>query len=247
MRKQLALIIAASMIGGVFLIEAYTYFAYPATKYAPKGLPPLAIGVYRYEFFKDGLRIGSYIFCVDRIGQYKGQDAYFTSSHTYITYRNTSMDLVTTYVFNTRLNPLEYRLNATLPDYHQTITCIFEGNTVDATLQLDNNSIQRIVDLPTDSVLIDYNMLGHWDLFFKSFELVPSKRVSFTAFIPQLLDKKEVEVVIDKETRTINVGGVDYDCRVVKNTESSSVFYLYNGSLIMLEDLEQGIAIIKGP
>ena len=107
MRIRWLTIIGAIILGAVILFEIYSYFTFPSINYAPKTLPQLQIGVSSYDFFKDDARVGSYVFSVDRLGQYKGQTAYFTSSHTSVVTNNVTIELDTIYIFSDKLKPLD--------------------------------------------------------------------------------------------------------------------------------------------
>jgi len=248
LRKLWIVIIATAIVGGAALVDFYGSLLYPRTKYEPEGLPPLAVGVEReYDFFKDGERVGRYVFWVERIGPYKGQTAYFTRSLTFVVYHETVIKLETVYIFNENLAPLEYRLNATLGEDRESITCFFDGWKVDASLRMADRTVENKFDLPADTVLIDTNMLGHWELFLKSFNLVPSSRVKFTMFVPQALDATPMELVIDKEKETLTLNGVNYECQLVRVPDLNLTFYIYNGDLLKLEESEQQIEVVAAP
>lgn len=239
------LVFAAAIVGGAALFEIYSYMIYPFKTYASEGLPPLAVGVeHEYDFFKDGEQVGRYVFWVERIGRYKGETAYFSRSLTFIVYQETAIELETVYIFNEDLNPLEYRLNASLGEDRQSIVCILEGWTVDASLEMQDRSLDREVELPVDTVLIDTNMLGHWELFFRSFEPPQGKRVRFTMFVPQLLDIKSTVLVVDKRKETLTLNGVPYECQVVRASDLNIIFYLHDGNLLKLEESVQNIEVV---
>jgi len=246
LRKLWILVFAAAIVGGSVFIEYYVSLKYPVTNYAPKGLPPLPVGVkHDYDFFKEGEKVGRYVFWVEGVGEHEGQTTYFTRSLTSVVYEDTVIELETVYLFNSNLNPLEYRLNATLGEDHQSIVCLFDGWNVNASVEMEDNTLDRDVELPLDTVLIDTNMLGHWDLLFKSFDLVAGKRVRFTMFVPQALDMTPIELVVDKGTETLTLSGVTYECQVVRATTLNLTFYLHNGDLLELEESTQNIEIIS--
>lgn len=246
MRKLWILVISAAIVGGVILVETYLSSLYPVTEYAPEGLPPLAVGVeHDYDFFKDGKLVGEYVFWVEKVGVYHGQTAYITRSLTSVVHQETAIELETVYIFNEDLSPLEYRLNVTLGEDRQSIVCLFEGWKVAASLETEDSLVERELELPVDTVLIDNNMLGHWELFFKSFEPVPGKRVKFTMFVPQILDMKPMELVVDRQRETLTLSGVAYECLVVRAPKLNLIFYLHDGDLLKLEESEQNLEITR--
>ncbi|UCH57100.1 MAG: hypothetical protein JSV18_07135, partial [Candidatus Bathyarchaeota archaeon] len=170
-RNRLIALFFFVIIGGLVAFEYWSGTLYPEIGFEPGALPPLAIGVERtYDYYKEDVRVGSYVFRVESKGLYAGETAYFTSSRTSVTYEDKPVEIETVYIFSEELEPLEYRLNASLGDDKQRIACLFEGWSVDASLVWGETRVEEPLELPEGSVLIDYFMLGHWELLFKSFE-----------------------------------------------------------------------------
>jgi hypothetical protein len=243
MRKSWSLLIMVIIFGGLAAMEIYDYFIFLQTSYEPRELPTLEVGRREFSIFKDNELVGSYIFWVDGVGEYKGQTAYFTHAQTSVAYKNKTLDLRTAYVFNDKLNPLDYSLNATVDGEGQTLVAVFNGWNVSIAITEMNNTINKSIELPVNSVLIDNNNFGHWDLFLRSFDLVSGRRIAFTAFVPQYLDKIEDEIVVDSDVKTITISGIDYACTVARTTKQDLVFYIYRGSLVRLDEPNQNMSI----
>lgn len=244
MRKIWIIAIAAAVAGAFALIEISSSILYPVVKYEPKGLPPLQVGVERhYDFFKDGERVGQYVFWIEEEGSYGGRSAYSTRSLTSVVYRGTSIELESIYIFDEDLKPIEYRLNATLGADHQSIVALFDGWSVETSLKTEGNTVERELELPVNTVLIDTNMVGHWDIFLKSFEPAPGKRVAFNMYVPQILDATPMELMLDREERTLTLNGLSYKCHVIRIPDLNLLLYLSEGDLIQLEESEQNIVI----
>ena len=244
MRKLWIIGVAAAIFGVLFFMEFYTSLRFPVTKYVPMGLPPLPVAERNYDFFKDGEKVGSYIFRVEEVRDYEGQPAYFTSSLTSVVSDDTVIELETIYIFSVKLNPLEYRLNATIGEEHQSIACVFDGWNVYASTEMEGSRVEREMELPVDTVLIDTNMVGHWDFFFKSFDPGVGKRVGFTMFVPQALNTASMELIVDKGTKMLTINGVDYECQVVRVSKLDLTFYLHNDDVLKLEESNQNIVIV---
>jgi len=248
LRKLWILVVAAAIFGGMALFEIYVSLLYPVTSYVPKGLPTLAVGVeHGYDFFKDGELVGSYVFWVERIAPYKGQTAYFTRSTTSVAYHETVIELETVYIFNENLNPLKYRLNATLSDDRQSIICLFEGWTVNTSLKMEEGGMEKVLEFPVNTVLVDNNMLGQWELLFKSFDLIPGKRVRVNIFIPQALDMRSMDLVVDRGKKTLKLNDIAFECQVVRAPDLNLFFYIHEGDLLKLEESVQNISISRSP
>lgn len=232
------------IIGGLAAFEYWSGTLYPEISFEPGTLQPLAIGVERtYDYYKEDVRVGSYMFRVESRGLYAGEMAYFTSSRTSVTYEEKSIEIETVYVFGEGLEPLEYRLNASLGDEEQQITCLFDNWSVDATLVWADGRVEEPLELPEDSVLIDHFMLGHWELLFNAFRPVPGRRFTVNAYMPQMLQYRPLEIYAEKKMSTVEIGGVEYDCSVLRAPELNLFFYIHEGEIIKLEDTEQFIVI----
>lgn len=244
MRKLWIIIILGAIFGGTVFFEIWRYVQYPIIEYSPVSLSSLPIGVEQeYDYFKEGERVGAYVFWVDEWEMYKVEKAYIIRSRTVVEHGSTGIELEAVYIFNENLVPIEYRLNVTLGEDRQVITCLFDGWNVNASLVMGDIVVNEPLELPEGTVLVDNFMLGHWDLFFKSFQPVSGKRFKFTAYIPQRLNYRVLELLADRKQRTLNLNGVDYECQVVRSPELNLVFYLSEGNLIQMEEIEQNIII----
>lgn len=244
MRKRWIAIFTVVIIGGLILLEVWFSSQFPSIEYEPGSLSPLVIGVeHKYDYFKEGELVGYYVFWVEALGIYKGKNAYFTRSRTSVEDSGTSIEINTLYIFDEHLAPLEYGLNASLGDDRQSIICLFDGWSVNASLELTDRTIEKALELPEHTVLVDNFMPGHWEFFFRSFPPVAGKRVKFNVYIPQFLGYKSMALMTDKETETLNLNGVDYECQVVRTLELDLVLYINDGNLIQMEETKQKIVI----
>jgi len=244
MRRIWVFVLSFAILGGATLFELWSSIQYPTIDLVPGAFPPLTIGVEReYDYFKDYERVGSYLFVVELRGMYEGTEAYFTRSRTSITYGEKSAEIESVYVFSEEFVPIEYRVNASIGGENQSLACFFEGRSVRGTFALGDNVIEESTELPWGTVLIDYQMLGHWDLLMKSSSLEPGKRYKVKAYIPQSLSHTSLELYAEKKEKTIEVGGVEYACSVVRATALNLVFYIHEGDIVQLEDTEQSIIV----
>ncbi len=244
--------IAFTVVASVaFLIEFYGSHLYPVASYEGGVLPPMKIGLkHRFDIYKDEQLVGHYTFWIVDVEERDGCRVYVTRSTTSVFYKGMNITIDTLYIFDESLNPIEYKLNATLGEKHERILCLFKGSMVNASLWRRDQMVNREVELPEDTVLIDTNMVGQWELFFKTFEFTPGRRVRFTVFIPQLTDKARIDVILDRKRESITINGVEYNCLVARVPELNLIFYLYEGQLIKLEqrrDNFEFIASVKAP
>ncbi|MCD6480363.1 hypothetical protein J7L65_06240 [Candidatus Bathyarchaeota archaeon] len=239
-------VIAFAIVASVaFLIEFYGSRLYPVTSYEAEVLPPLEVGMrHRFDIYKDEQLVGHYTFWIVDVEERDGCRVYVTRSRTTALYKGLNITIDTLYIFDELLNPIEYRLNATLGEEHQRILCLFNDSMVNASLWTKDQMMSREVKLSDDTVLIDTNMAGQWELFFNSFEFTPGRRVRFTMFIPQLMEKAKIDVILDRGRESINIGGVDYSCLVARAPDLNLIFYLYEGRLLKLEQTRDNFEFI---
>ncbi len=248
MKRIWVIVISLGIIGGVVVLEFWSNRQFPEIDFEPGTLPPLEVGVEReYDYFKNENKAGSYVFWVESKAPYGGGVAYFTRSNTSITYKYQSIKIETIYVFSEGLAPLEYRMNASLDGEDRFITCSFDGWSVDATLVLDESTLEESEELPEGTVLIGYYMLAHWDLLLKAFPPVPGKRFVVNAYVPQILTFRPMAVLTDAKPKTIRINGIDYECSVVRVPELNLDLYIHEGDVIKLHDIQESIVIsIRG-
>lgn len=228
-----------------FLIEFYGSRLYPLVHYEPEKPSTLKVGLRnRYDIYKDAQLVGHYIFWVVDIEEREKRRIYITRSRTSALYKGVNITIETLYIFDEEFNPIEYRLNATLGEEHQSILCLFNESLINASLMLKDQVVEREIELPKNTVLIDTNMVSQWELFFNSFEFTPGKRVRFTMFIPQLLDKARIDVILERKREDITLRGVEYPCQVARAPDLHLVFYLYEGRLLKLEQTKENVEII---
>ncbi len=247
-RNQLIALFFFIIIGGLTAFEYWSGTLYPEISFDPGTLPPQTVGVERtYDYYKEDVRVGSYVFTVESKGLYAGETAYFTRSKTSVMYEDRPVEIETVYIFGDGLEPLEYCLNASLGDDEQQITCLFDGWSVNASLVWGEINVVEPIELPENTVLIDYFMLGHWELLFKAFRPVPGRRFIVNAYMPQMLLYKPLEIYTDRRAEAVEIGGVEYECMVVRAPDLNLYFYIHDGEIIKLEDTEQFIVIsIRG-
>ena len=235
----------AIVASAAFLIEFYGSRLYPVTSYEARTLPLMKAGLrHRFDIYKDEELVGHYTFWIVDVEERDGCRVYVTRSRTSALCKGVNITIDTLYIFDELLNPIEYRLNATLGERHERILCLFKDSMVNASLWREGRWLNREVELPDDTVLIDTNMACQWELFFNSFEFTPGRRVRFIMFIPQLMDKARVDVILDRGRESIDIGGVEYSCLVARAPDLNLIFYLHEGRLLKLKQTRDNFEFI---
>ncbi|MGD2200949.1 MAG: hypothetical protein PVJ38_04885 [Candidatus Bathyarchaeota archaeon] len=252
MRKLWIIVISIAIVGGVALFEHWTALQFPIVDFEPTPLPELPIGQeWIYDYSVAGEVVGNYTYWVKSVGPYlHGEMGYFIGEVIY-TVRSTtsavrdgrSAELEALYVFTVELKPVDYRLNATLGGSLEQITCFFEKDKVLGRLETEGRVIEEPLDLPENSVLIDNLMVGHWDLLLKTFTPEPGKRIEIDVYVPQTLGFLDLEIIAEKNPRTITIGGDSLKARVIRVPELNLLLYLEGGDVIRMEETQQEITL----
>ncbi|UCD43930.1 MAG: hypothetical protein JSV27_07195 [Candidatus Bathyarchaeota archaeon] len=246
MRRATIIVLVAVILGGVVFFEYWSFSQFPKIDFELSPLEDLLVDVsWEYDYFKEDVKVGSYVWWVESKDTRDGETVYVARSRTSVEHEGKPVELVSVYVFSKMLVPLEYRLNVSLEGEEQFVECFFEGWSVIASLSMEGHRVEEPLTLEEGTVLVDYFMPGHWDLFFRAFTLPPGRRVAFNAYIPQVLAVNDLELVADKAPKTTTIDGTEYECNVVRAPEINIWFYFYEGDLIKMEDTEQNIVLSR--
>ncbi|MGD2142567.1 MAG: hypothetical protein PVH79_03695 [Candidatus Bathyarchaeota archaeon] len=256
MRKIWILAISVAIVGGVVLFEQWTALMFPMVEFEPSPLPELHIGrMFVYDYKIAGEPVGNYTFWIDSLGPYLEEGAglsmaeavYHAKSITLAERDGNSVALEAFFIFGFDLKPIEYRLNATLGEAEEYITCLFEEGRVLGLLETEGRIIEEPLELPEGAVLIDNLMVGHWGLLFKAFTPEPGKRVEIDVYIPQTLRLYDLEIIAEKKPWTMTLGGENIEARMVRVPELNLRFYLFEGEVIRMEETQQEIKLDLRP
>jgi len=248
LEQKWVIVLIVVILGGTALIENYMSTTFPVVEYSSNGLPDLEVGkVRRYSFSRGGKVVGRYQWWVEKIEDYEGERAYFTWSLTNLTMDGRPLWIKSLYIHTPEFMPLEYRSNATLSDERREIICKFDSLNVNEEIVVDGESLSYNNSLSESTVLVDNNMLAHWDLLLKTFTPEHTQRTSINTFVPQSTTSYEIQLSRDKNTKTIKIGEVDYECTVVREGNWELDIYLYEGDIIRYHDNRNDVTITWQP
>jgi hypothetical protein len=233
------------ILGASVLVELYLNRLYPETMIEVT-LPELQVGEeHVYSFYREGQLVGTHSYVVaGRMGA--GASATYTMvSTTDIAYEGETLLLRGRYVFDSRYRPLSYSFNATEEDESTRLNAVFTPGEAIITISSDGDAMEQTEELAEGTLLIENQMPGYWEILFQSSALMPGKRYVVDAFIPQLVTAARLTLTVDRGTSKLRHGGVELDCKVVREADLGLVFYLYGGELIQYRDDANGVTMTK--
>ena len=250
MKKIWIIAFFVALIGGVALFEYWTNLQFPLVQFEPSPLPELNIGrKMTYTYSLGGETLGNHSFWIEskgrysREGDFKGHDAYFTRSFTSVTKNGDKAEIESIYVLSVDFEPIEYKINASLGGELQSITCIFDKESVTGQLEMGDTFFEENTTIPENTVLIDNMMVGHWYLLFNAFILEPGNRVRITAYVPQMLGLLDFDLVAEKKHTTIQWDEDSIEVRVISASRFNLDFYIYNREIVIMKETQQDITL----
>jgi hypothetical protein len=236
------------IIGGLLTAEFLSTVLWPIIDYKPTGLPRLEVGTtYTYMYMKDDQQVGSYDYTVEKMEVVQGTVTYSVRSRTNISFQGKGFYLESLLRVSEAASPLSYSLNGTVAGDETQINCVFQGSKVNESVRLAGETSYTEVDIQPNTLLVDNNMPGHWELFFRSFNYEQGKRYKANIFSPQAGSVSPMELNFDTNLQTVTIDGKGYSCVQVRETNNDIYFYLYQGALIKYVNNPQGVALIRVP
>lgn len=245
MRRHWLLVGVAFILGAAFLVELYLDTRYPETA-IEVDLPELQVGeVHVYSFFREGQLVGSHSYAVTGREGAGASARYAMASTTDVTHEGSNLLLQGEYVFDDSYLPLSYRLNATQGDKRDLIQAEFTQDGVELTVYSDGEAAQFTEQITSETLLIENQMPGYWEILFQSTTFTPGKRYVAYAFIPQRGSSTKLILTMDGDTSKVRREGVDLDCTVVREATMGLEFYLFGGELMQYRDDANGVVMTK--
>ncbi len=234
-------LIAAALIAiGVFAIEFYAENRFPEEEFKFTGLPVFRDQENNYKFFRAGEEVGYYNYKVEQTDM-----NYLMKCTTNVGIEGGNILLESSYTFNRDFLPIDYDLNVTESGEKTFIKCMFEPDVITTSVTFQNDTISLEEEIEKDTYLIENSMPSFWEILITSSNIEPGKRYYLNIFIPQSARVIPITLVVEKNTKNIDLDGIIYECIVVKESQLELNFYLHEGELILYEDFRQDTALRK--
>ena len=224
-----------------FVIEYYTNQQFPELDVKVTTLPDFTTGVrHTFSFVRQGSNVGTYSYYLE-----KTVTGYSVMSETQVEFEEKSTFLQSNYTFGATMNPLDYSLFIDSGDEPTEIVCTFTDNQVVTTVNFENKTVDIDAELPENTVLVENNMPGYWELLLQTVDLQPGNRYMIQVFVPQVANVVPVTLTVDKNPVNLNIDGVVYECQRIREVDVQYAFFLYEGQLLEFRDDGQDIRFQK--
>jgi len=230
----------ALIIVGALAIDYFLGTRYPEEEFQFTGLPTFDEEEHRFKFYRTGEEVGSYKFTVKKMGM-----NYLMSSRTEVSSGGTQLLLESSYLFNMNYKPEDYNLNVTESDEKTVIKSEFNNDIIITKVTAGGETVEIEEEIEEDTYLVENSMPSFWEVLIKSSNLEKGKRYNLDIFVPQSARVIPITLLVEKELDNINLDGKTYECIVVKESQMELSFYMYEGELILYEDIRQDTSIRK--
>jgi hypothetical protein len=234
-------LIAAALIAiGVYAIEFYAESRFPEEEFHFTGLPVFSSKENNYTFFRAGEEVGFYNYTVEQSGM-----NYLMKCTTKVGIEEGNIHLESSYTFDTDFLPIDYVLNVTESGEKTFIKCKFESKVIITSVTFQGDTVEVEEEIEEELYLIENSMPSFWEILITSGNLEPGKRYYLNIFIPQSARVIPITLVVEKNTKDIDLDGITYECIVVRESQLELNFYIHEGELILYEDFRQDTALRK--
>lgn len=234
-------LIAAALIAiGVFAIEYYAENRFPEEEFQFTGLPVFRDQENNYKFYRAGEEVGYYNYTVEQ-----NDMDFLMKCTTNVGIDGDNILLESSYTFDMDFLPVEYDLNVTESGEITFIKCMFDPEVITTTVTFQGDTVQLEEEIEEETYLIENSMPSFWEILITSSNLEQGKRYYLNIFIPQSARIIPITLVVEKNTKEIDLDGITYECMVVKESQLELNFYIHEGELILYEDFRQDTALRK--
>ena len=224
-----------------FVIEYYTDQLIPEVEVKVNSLPDYTTGeTSTFSFVRQGSEVGTYRYNLE-----KTDVGYLVKSEIQVEFEEKMTFLQSNYTFGATLNPIDYSLHIDSEGEPTEIVCTFTDNQVITTVNFENKTVDIDAELPENTVLVENNMPGHWELLLQAVDFEPGKRYIIQVFVPQVANTVSVTFTVDKNPVNLSIDGVDYECQRIREGDIQYDFFLFEGQLLEFRDEGQDIRFQK--
>jgi len=230
------------ILASTFLIEYYTNTRFPILDYPLTGVPELEIGETRaFSYTKAMDNVGTYSYTIT-----SKEDGLFTmSSVTNISYAGENILLETRFEFDEAYRPKEYELIIMQGGETNEIQVAFSEGNVISTINLENETATLSDEFPSTAFMTENNMPGLWEILLISANLEQGARYSAEVYIPQGGAMFDLEFYVQNDPQSITVDGEQYNCIVIQETTLDLRFYMYEGELVQMSNIDLDLVFTR--
>ena len=155
---------------------------------------------------------------------------------------NVSLDATLT--VNDKAQPYIYSVTADVDSQKQTVEAKLKENTMHTVVVVGDKTHEKQIDLEPDTVLLANNMIGWFDLMYRTLPLETGASYNVNTYFPGNFLKLTITINVRAEMTTIEVGGKTYDVFVCDVPLLKEVDYVSEeGALVKIEVPAQKVEI----
>ncbi|MBU6997779.1 MAG: hypothetical protein HXS41_02200 [Theionarchaea archaeon] len=198
-----------------------------------------------FEFLDDGVHVGYNHYSVVKQEQYNGMDAYFIESETEIESEEVTLHIEAMYIVDTSGRCLHYEFEGTIDGQLHTVTADFSEKSVQISASRPDANYSKTIELTVNTLCVDNNMIGMWDLMFSAVAIVPDKTFAANVFAPQPMEKGAIRASVGEIPSLMEAAGKSWSCYTLTFSapEGYVAYVTQEGQLIKLET-PSGLTIV---
>ncbi|MBU7013296.1 MAG: hypothetical protein HXS52_09005 [Theionarchaea archaeon] len=211
---------------------------------------PLSLEVgtgHTFEFFSDGVYIGYNSYSVVKQELYNGIDAYFIESVTDIESNEVTLHIEAMYIVDTSDRCLHYEFEGTIDGELHTVKADFSEESVYVVASRPDSAYDKTIELPVNTLCVDNNMIGQWDLMFSAVLIVPDGTFAANVFAPQPMERVAVRASVAEIPSLMEAAGKSWSCYTLTFSapEGYVAYVTKEGQLIKLETPSGLVILLK--
>ncbi|MGC1119882.1 MAG: hypothetical protein WBA22_02210 [Candidatus Methanofastidiosia archaeon] len=211
---------------------------------------PLSLEVgagHTFEVFDNGAYVGYNHYSVIKQELYNGMDAYFIESETDIKSEEVTLHIEAMYIVDTSGRCLHYEFEGTIDGQSYTVKADFSETSVRITASRPNADYDKTIELVQNTLCVDNNMIGQWDLMFSAVPITPDGTFAANVFAPQPMEKVAIRASVGEIPSLMEAAGKSWSCYTLTFSapEGYVAYVTQEGQLVKLETPNGLVIILK--
>lgn len=213
-------------------------------------LKPVVLEVgasHTFEIYDDGNYVGYNQYTVTERDLYNGVEAYFITSKTEIDNGSTSAYIDASYIIDTYGRSLHYEFQATINEESHIMNADMTEDGIHITGSRPQDSYDKTISVPDDTLWLDNNMIGQWDIMFSAVTIEQGGSFTVSAFAAQPMSQGVVRASIGESTVSIEIEDTTWECfKIIFSSPEGYIAYVTaDGRLLQLEDGKGFVVVLK--
>ncbi|MBU7023049.1 MAG: hypothetical protein HXS40_02690 [Theionarchaea archaeon] len=200
-----------------------------------------------FDILDNGVNVGYNHYSVTKEELYNGVDAFFIESETDIKSEEVTLHIEAMYIVDTSGRCLHYEFEGTFDGQSHTLTADFSEASVHVTASRSDANYDKTIELVSNTLCVDNNMIGQWALMFSAVPITPGGNFAANTFAPQPMEKVAVRASVGETPSLLEAAGQSWPCYTLTFSapEGYVAYVTQEGQLIKLETPSGLVIILK--